>query len=94
MTTIQEKLAFVEKYSDLYHAQEERVRDMIYKGSLHSVIEIQNKVFDIYENTSLKEVSADIVYGLDRMLKNSFRSYIIHCEKENIVPTTGYSESV
>ena len=92
MKTIQEKLEFVEKYSDLYHAQEARVRDMIYKGSLHSVLEIQNKVYDIYDNTSLGEVSADSVFGIDRMLKNSFRSYIIHCESKNIVPTAGYSE--
>ena len=92
MKNINENLEFVEKWSDLYHAQETRIMEMIFKGSLHSMKEIQEKVFDVYDNTTLSEVSTDICYGTDRMLKNHFRSYIIHCEYENIVPVTGYRE--
>ena len=94
MKNIKKNLEFVEKYYDLYHTQEDRIRDMIYKGSLHSVLEIQDRVYDLYANTALKEVSNDLLYGSDRMLKNMFRAYIIHCESHNIVPTSGYSEMV
>ena len=94
MKNINENLEFVEKWSDLYHEQENRIMDMIFKGSLHSLKEIQEKVFDVYDNTTLSKVSTDVCYEMDRMLKNLFRSYIIHCESENIVPKTGYREEV
>lgn len=94
MKTIQEKLEFVDKWSDLYHALENRVRDMIFNGTLHSLEEVQEKVYDIYDNTTLSEVYTDVCYGVDRMLKNMFRAYIIHCESEHIVPVSGYREDV
>lgn len=82
------------KYDDLYYTQFSRIVESIVKGNVPSMRYIDQTVYKLYSETELKNVNSDPSYGQNRMLKDLYSLFIIHCDVENKVPKCGYREEV